>query len=268
MILRVSMVMLLFSVALAAVVPVVVSLSGAGEEQSASQVASVEPVENEATAQQEDDLNPGEHPQTAKTHGKQRTHRKPPPLASPPAPPPPEPPPPPAPEAPKTLPVAPQNWPQPSGKEVAATQAPRYYTPPRDSALSLTVSAIGLYDVPVINSTDPAALDRGVVHFTQTPMPWDQRPQKNVYLAGHRLGWPGTGSRLIFYNLNKLQKGNWVVLKDGAGDTYDYQVSEVFVVTPDADWAMQPVRGRDMLTLQTCTFPDLKNRLIVRADRV
>jgi sortase (surface protein transpeptidase) len=27
------------------------------------------------------------------------------------------------------------------------------------------------------------------------------------------------------------------------------------------------VRGRDMVTLQTCTFPAFENRLIVRADR-
>jgi sortase A len=52
-----------------------------------------------------------------------------------------------------------------------------------------------------------------------------------------------------------------------ANRPYEYRVSEVFVVGPNADWAMQPVRGRDMVTLQTCTFPDLVNRLIFRADR-
>jgi sortase A len=262
MLLKAGMAMMLFSVALATAVAVVVSLWSSGEEQSASQVASVEPVESEATvAQTAEAFNPGEKLQTEKPgKKKKRKIRK---KASPPPPAPA-----PAPEPPQTLPVAPENWPQPSVAEVAATEAPRYYTPPRDSALSLTVSAIGLYDVPVINSTDPAALDRGVVHFTQTPMPWEQRPQKNVYLAGHRLGWPGTGSRLVFYNLNRLTKGDSIVLRDGAGDTYEYRVSEVFVVTPDADWAMDPVRGRDMVTLQTCTIPDLKNRIIVRGDRV
>jgi sortase (surface protein transpeptidase) len=45
-------------------------------------------------------------------------------------------------------------------------------------------------------------------------------------------------------------------------------VGEVFVVEPDAEWAVDPVRGRDMVTLQTCILPDLVNRLIVRADRV
>ncbi len=58
------------------------------------------------------------------------------------------------------------------------------------------------------------------------------------------------------------------VMEDRSGNPYEYRVSEVFVVRPDADWAVDPVRGRDMLTLQTCTFPDLLNRLIVRADRV
>jgi hypothetical protein len=45
-------------------------------------------------------------------------------------------------------------------------------------------------------------------------------------------------------------------------------VSEVFVVELDADWVVDPVRGRDMVTLQSCTFPGLLNRLIVRADRI
>ena len=66
---------------------------------------------------------------------------------------------------------------------------------------------------------------------------------------------------------DKLKKCDSVVLKDSLGEAYEYEVSEVFVVEPNADWAMQPVRGRDMVTLQTCTFPDLQNRLIVRADR-
>jgi sortase A len=89
-----------------------------------------------------------------------------------------------------------------------------------------------------------------------------------VYLAGHRIGYEGTGSRLVFYNLNQLKKGDPIVLKDGSGDAYNYRVSEVFVAKPDADWVVQPVRGRDMVTLQTCTLPVFENRLIVRADRV
>lgn len=169
---------------------------------------------------------------------------------------------------PDPLPALSQNWPKPSQQEVAATNAPRYYQPTHDSTLSLTVEKIGLYDVPVINSNSPEDLDRGVIHLPQTPMPWDTGKQKNVYLAGHRIGYDGTGSRLVFYNLNQLKKGDSIVLKDGSGKAYEYQVSEVFVAKPDADWVEQPVRGRDMVTLQTCTLPVFENRLIVRADRV
>jgi sortase A len=134
--------------------------------------------------------------------------------------------------------------------------------------MTLTVDAIGLYGVPVINDNTQEALDVGVIHFPQSPMPWEARDQKNVYIAGHRLGWEGTGSRLVFYNLDKLKEGDSVVLEDSLGEPYEYRVSEVFVVEPDADWVVDPVRGRDMVTLQTCTFPDLLNRLIVRADKV
>jgi sortase A len=169
---------------------------------------------------------------------------------------------------PDPLPALSRQWPEPSQKEVAATNVPRYYQPTHDSTLSLTVGKIGLYDVPVINSNSPEALDRGVIHLPQTPMPWDTGEQKNVYLAGHRIGYEGTGSRLVFYNLNQLKKGDPIVLKDGSGNAYEYRVSEVFVAKPDADWVVQPVRGRDMVTLQTCTLPVFENRLIVRADRV
>ena len=164
------------------------------------------------------------------------------------------------------LPVVSDDWPRPSREEVAAALDVRYYAPQQNAALTLTVEEIGLYDVPVIDGATEAALEQGVIHLPQTPMPREERDQKNVYLAGHRLGFPNTGSRLVFYNLDKLKQGDILALEDRSGTPYEYLVSEVFVVEPDADWVVDPIRGRDMVTLQTCTFPDLFNRLIVRAD--
>jgi hypothetical protein len=47
------------------------------------------------------------------------------------------------------------------------------------------------------------------------------------------------------------------------------EVSEIFVDKPSADWVIDPVRDRDMVTLQTCTYNTLfSNRIVVRADRV
>ena len=57
-------------------------------------------------------------------------------------------------------------------------------------------------------------------------------------------------------------------MEDRSCNLYEHEVGEVFVVEPDAEWAVDPVRGRDIVTLQTCTYPEGENRIIVRADRV
>ncbi len=83
------------------------------------------------------------------------------------------------------------------------------------------------------------------------------------------MGFRGTGSRLIFYNLDELREGEKVVLEDRTGRSYEYRVSETFLADPTDSWVMGQVRGRDMLTLQTCTpIPTFEKRLIIRADRV
>jgi sortase A len=167
------------------------------------------------------------------------------------------------------LPVAAQIWPEPSEEELAAVEEPRQFSPSEDAVLTLTVEDIGLYDAPVVDSGSDRDLNRGVIHLPETPMPWDDKEQKNVYLAAHRVGVPETTGRMMFFRLDQLQDGDRVVVKDTAGDEeYVYEVSEAFVVDPDAEWAVDPVRGRNMLTLQTCTYPDPSNRIIVRADRV
>ena len=135
--------------------------------------------------------------------------------------------------------------------------------------MGLTVPALELYDVPVFDSDAPMALAEGVGHVPETSLPWSPTPQRNVYIAGHRMGYRGTWSRMVFYNLNRLQEGDEVLLEDRRGRTYEYRVSEVFLAGPEESWVMGQVRGRDMVTLQTCTpIPTFEKRLIVRADRV
>jgi sortase A len=135
--------------------------------------------------------------------------------------------------------------------------------------MGLTIEAMGIYDAPVFDSKSQWALANGVAHHPETSLPWSQSAQRNVYLAGHRMGFRGTWSRMIFYNLDKLKEGDEVVLKDRSGRSYRYRVSEVFITDPKAVWVMGQVRGRDMVTLQTCTpYPTFQKRLIVRADRV
>jgi sortase A len=134
--------------------------------------------------------------------------------------------------------------------------------------MSLAIPSLGLENTPVIDSVTTRALDRGVVHLLDTSLPWSDTPERNVYLAGHRLGWPGTGSHLVFYRLNELTGGEKVSLRGPNGKRYDYRVLESFIVGPQDNWVTSRVKGCDLLTLQTCTpIPTFQNRLIVRAER-
>jgi sortase A len=134
--------------------------------------------------------------------------------------------------------------------------------------MTLTIPAIGLHEAPVFPSADRVVLNSSIAHIPESSLPWDDSSHRIVYLAGHRLGWLGTRGRLIFFRLDDLEPGDEVLLADERGNLYRYQVSEIFVVEPTDAWVMGQVRGRDMVSLQTFTLPDLDKRLIVRADRV
>ena len=167
------------------------------------------------------------------------------------------------------LPTAEADWPMPTQDELKAASEPRYYDLPPGAIMGLTIPAIGIYNAPVFDSDGQWALTNGVGHVPDTSLPWSETPQRNVYIEGHRIGWPATGSHLVFYHLNKLSSGDEVVLKNRDGEAYSYRVSEKLRVNPDDVWVMGEVVGRDMVTLQTCTpIPTFEKRLIVRADRV
>ena len=161
-----------------------------------------------------------------------------------------------------------EGFPVPDEGEIARLDEPKRFAPDPGANLTLSLPSLGVRNAPVYDSDSSRALKAGVGHVPETSMPWDGGDQRNTYLAAHRLGYPGTGSRLLFYELDKLEQGDEVVLR-GKGKTYRYRVSEILVVDPDDSWVMGQVRGRDMVTLQTCTpVPTFEKRLVVRADRV
>lgn len=182
----------------------------------------------------------------------------------------PEPPPAPEPEPaarPAQTPVF-EEPPEPTESDIRLAQEPRRYSLPDGAVLGLTVDAMDIRNAPVFDSVGAWALKYGVGHHPETSMPWSSTPQRNVYLAGHRLGFPGTASHLIFYRLDELGRGDEILLKDRDGNRYRYRVTETFETDPEDSWVMGQIRDRDMLTLQTCTGPNWERRLIVRADRV
>jgi sortase A len=151
---------------------------------------------------------------------------------------------------------------------------------PSDTTMSLTVPALGISGVPVIDENSEAALTAGTMHLPGTGFPWQEGA--NTYIAGHRVGYAGTPSDRIFYDLPSISMGDEVTLTDANGETYNYAVSEIFAVTPFDTWVTGPT-GTDTVSLQVCTeTPDdwftigprlmssgpESGRLIVRATRV
>ena len=138
---------------------------------------------------------------------------------------------------------------------------------PNNSTMKLTVPEMQrVKEVPVYDgaANDEGALHDGALHVRGTGFPWQQG--SNVYIAGHRMGFPGTKSYLVFWDLNELENGDEVILTDANGTRYTYQVFKKQIVAPDAYDVTRPVAGRTVVSLQTCTLPDYAERLIVQAE--
>jgi sortase A len=150
-----------------------------------------------------------------------------------------------------------------------------------DRTLFLTIPRLGVYGHTVRNDDSQAALDQGAIKLPSTGFPWEENA--NTYISGHRVGYRGTESYYQFLDLPSMQKGDEVIVEDADGGRYVYAVTKVFAVEPQDSWVTDPVPGKDLLTLQTCTesvedwqtigpkllvsSPDT-GRLIVRAERV
>jgi sortase A len=150
---------------------------------------------------------------------------------------------------------------------VEKIQGPRAEVP-KDEALKLTVPDMKRVENLPVYDVAPAgyekALHDGAAHVKGTGMPWQR--QANVYIAGHRIGFPGTKSHLVFWDLDKLKNGDEVILKDANGTRYTYEVFKKFIISPDDVSVLRPVKGKNIVSLQTCTLPDYKERLVVQAE--
>jgi sortase A len=141
---------------------------------------------------------------------------------------------------------------------------------PEDKTLKLTIPEMSQIEndpVPTVRGTDMQTLgSHAAIHLAGTGFPWNE--EANVYLAGHRLGYPRTDSFLAFFDLNKLENGDQIYITDADGTKYTYEVFKEFTVSPTDLSVTDPVEGRNILTLQTCTLPDYSQRLIVQAELV
>jgi sortase A len=141
---------------------------------------------------------------------------------------------------------------------------------PKDKTLRVTIPAMRRLEnstIPYTGGTNEEAFKNYAgVHLRGTGFPWQR--VANVYIAGHRLGYVGTPSFLAFWDLNKVDPGDKVFVTDSTGRRYVYRVFKEFIVDPQDVFVTEPLKGRNILTLQTCTLPDYSRRLIIQAERV
>ena len=139
---------------------------------------------------------------------------------------------------------------------------------PEDKTLKLTVPAMSRIEndeIPSTTGDDEAKLkEYAAIHLEGTSFPWQD--EANVYIAGHRLGFPNTESWLTFWDMNKVNVGDEVFVTDADGTRYTYKVFKEFTVGPSDTSVTTTQPGKNILTLQTCTLPDYSQRLIIQAE--
>jgi sortase A len=164
--------------------------------------------------------------------------------------------------------------PNPVPDEASASASASAASAPADTMMYLSVPAMGISDIPVVEGTSEASLSQGAGHLPGTGYPWV--PGSNTYIAGHRIGYPGTPSDHVFWNLPNLVQGDQILITDSNGTTYTYAVSEIFEVSP-ADLSVTAPTGGDVVSLQTCIEnygdywtpgPNWYVRYVVRATKV
>jgi sortase A len=140
--------------------------------------------------------------------------------------------------------------------------------PAEDKTLKLTVPKMAEIKndvIPTGQGTNEALFrDYAGVRLPLTGFPWHETA--NVYIAGHRVGFPGTNSDMAFYDLEDLANGDEIYVEDAEGRKYTYVVFNKKIVEPTDLSVLKRVEGKNILTLQTCTLPDYTDRVIYQAE--
>lgn len=126
----------------------------------------------------------------------------------------------------------------------------------------LEIPAISV-KLPIAHGTDDAVLEKAVGHLDWTSLPVGG-PSTHSVLSGHS----GLVSAEILTNLNLIEMGDrfYIHVLD---ETLEYKVDAINVVLPDETDLLTIMRGKDYVTLVTCTPYGINtHRLLVRGERV
>ena len=117
--------------------------------------------------------------------------------------------------------------------------------------------------LPIYHGTSESVLQSGVGHLPNTSLPVGGESSHAV-LSGHR----GLANAKIFTDLNKMEIGDVFYIKI-LHHTFAYQVDQILTVLPSETDALQIEKGKDYVTLVTCTpYAVNTHRLLVRGTRI
>ncbi|MGL5646286.1 MAG: class C sortase [Clostridium sp.] len=127
---------------------------------------------------------------------------------------------------------------------------------------TITIDKINVR-LPIYHGTSEPVLQSGVGHLEGTTLPIGGVGMHSV-LTGHT----GLPSAKLFSDLEKLIVGDTFVVKI-LDRTLTYKISKIDVVLPKEVQNIKPVKGKDMLTLITCTpYGVNSHRLLVHGERI
>ena len=118
-------------------------------------------------------------------------------------------------------------------------------------------------DLPIYHGTSDATLAEGIGHLEGSSLPVGGSGTHAV-LAGHR----GLASSTLFTDLDQVRDGDTFTIYV-FGETLTYRISSIKVVDPDQTKTLNPVPGKDLVTLVTCTPIGVNSqRILVTGERV
>ncbi|MEJ5997768.1 class C sortase [Corynebacterium sp. H130] len=121
----------------------------------------------------------------------------------------------------------------------------------------------GDINLPIYHGTDHPTLQKGVGHLFGSDLPVGGEDSHSV-LTGHT----GLPNATLFDNLKNVKEGDAIYVQV-SGERLKYQVDQIKIVLPHESEDLRPAKGKDYLTLVTCTpYGINSHRLLVRGHRV
>ena len=112
-------------------------------------------------------------------------------------------------------------------------------------------------EAPVYLGASSANMDKGAAVLGQTSLPIGGN-STNCVIAGHRT-WSST---VRFKGLEQLKLGDKVYLTN-PWETLVYEAIEIKTVLPDTQDEIMVQKGRDLLTVFTCTNPNTRRYMVI-----